>query len=65
MSPHKLRYGFARAFLRNGGDVFSLQRMLGHTTLEMSRRHAELTLEDVQQAQRSASPADRLGRRRP
>ena len=64
MSPHKLRHGFARAFLRNGGDVFSLQRILGHTTLEMSRRYVELAFEDVQHKHQGASPMDRLGKAR-
>jgi site-specific recombinase XerD len=45
-------------FLRNGGNLFALQKMLGHTTLDMVRRYVELASEDVENAHRSASPAD-------
>lgn len=59
-SPHTLRHTCAVTYLRNGGDVFSLQKLLGHSDLTMTRRYAELSQTDVQDKHRLYSPADRL-----
>jgi len=60
-SPHTLRHTFAVSFLRNGGDVFSLQRILGHTSLVVTRMYCNLVDADIRAAHRRCSPADRLG----
>ncbi len=65
--PHRLRHTAAVTFLRAGGDVFALQRILGHSTLAMTRNYVTLTDTDVKAAHLRASPADRFysGRARP
>jgi site-specific recombinase XerC len=60
LSPHSLRRTFARGYLVNGGDVFRLQRILGHTTLDMVKRYVALADVDLVERHCGASPADRV-----
>jgi len=56
VSPHTMRYTFATHFLRNGGSIVSLQQVMGHTTLAMSRRYAAMVDEDAFEESMRCSP---------
>ena len=60
LHPHLCRHTFATNYLINGGDVFSLQQILGHTSLEMVKRYVTLVSAQVRVQHRKFSPMDRM-----
>ncbi|RQR33891.1 integrase [Burkholderia sp. Bp9143] len=47
---HALRHTFASHFMMNGGNILTLQRILGHQSLTMTMRYAHLAPEHLQEA---------------
>jgi len=64
LRAHLYRHTFATRFLINGGDVFTLQQILGHSTLEMVRHYVNLASNHVAIQHQRFSPLDRLNIRK-
>lgn len=64
-SPHTFRHTFCIEFLRNGANLFSLQQMTGHSSLEVLRGYVALAESDVKIAHQKFSPADNLNLKMP
>lgn len=62
--PYDLRHAFALLYLRNGGHAFSLQKIMGHVTMSMTKRYVNLTDTDMQLQHDLASPLKSLIKRK-
>ena len=60
LHPHLLRHTFATRYLENGGDIYSLQQILGHTSLDMVRKYVHLVPSKVIERFPEFSPLDNL-----
>lgn len=57
---HSFRRGFALACLRNGVDLISLQRLMGHSDLSVLQRYLAQVEGDLQAAHAKGGPVDHL-----
>ena len=60
LHAHLCRHTFATRFLINGGDVFTLKQILGHSTLEMVRHYVNLASSHIAIQHQKYLPLDRL-----
>jgi site-specific recombinase XerD len=56
ISPYDFRHTFAIMYLRNNGNMFSLQEILGHSDLTMTKRYLKLAQSDIEKNHSMASP---------
>ncbi|HZG87311.1 tyrosine-type recombinase/integrase [Paenibacillus sp.] len=61
VSPHRFRAYFCTSYLMNGGDLFSLQRIVAHSSLETTKRYVKLDDESLRKQHTQFSPLARLG----
>ena len=56
LGPHRLRHAFGKNFLVQGGDLRSLQEIMGHADIETTQKYASLNLNDIVKKHRQFSP---------
>lgn len=59
-SVHALRHQFAAEWCRNNGNTFALQKILGHSTLNMTQKYVRLFGEDLKRDYESYSALDNI-----
>lgn len=57
-SPHDFRRAFAINMLRNGVDVITLSRLMGHTSLAVLKRYLNQVSSDLRDAHAKGSPVE-------
>ena len=57
---HLLRHTFATRYLENGGNIYALQQILGHASLDMVKKYVHLTTHKIVASFMNYSPLDNL-----
>lgn len=63
ITPYQLRHSFATLYLKNGGDLFTLQKQMGHSDLRMTKRYTEIDDDFLQSQHTTFSPVNLLGQK--
>jgi len=61
-SVHLFRHTFAKKWILNGGDVFRLQKMLGHSSMEIVREYVNMFGDDMKKDFDSFNPLEEFHR---
>ena len=64
LHPHMFRHTFARNYILNGGDVFTLQKILDHADIQTTRKYIQMDSEHLRQQHNKFSPVRRLFNRK-
>ena len=60
ITPYQLRHSFATYFIENGGNVFILQNLMGHSDIRMTMRYTDISEKQKREAHTIYSPSNLL-----
>ena len=56
LGPHRIRHAFGKNYLVEGGDLRSLQEIMGHADIKTTEKYATLNLTDIIKKHRKFTP---------
>ncbi len=61
ITAHGLRNNFARNFLKENGSIYTLSKILGHSSVTVTEQaYADLTTDDIRKSYQKYSPIERI-----
>ena len=61
---HRFRHTFAKKWIMNKGDIFRLQKLLGHSDMAIVKNYVEMFTEDLQKDFNEFNPLETIGGKR-
>lgn len=62
ITPYQLRHFFGTEYLRHDGNLLYLQKVMGHSNLDTTKKYIEITEEDLLRSHQMVSPVKGLTR---
>lgn len=63
LSPNQFRHTFCRNYILSGGDIFTLQKIVGHRDIHTTRKYVQMDYSHLESQHELHSPATRIMKR--